>query len=142
MDKVDYRETQLWADARALILEVYRATSNWPEDGRDLANDLRGVARTIARTVPGAFKRAGIAGNVQLQMAKGSFGELEALAEIAVELGYLEAAVPDRVRELAIPIEAKFRELSVEAKKAATEMMRRRTSFLGGADFDDDEDDF
>lgn len=141
-DKVNYRETQLWADAKAFVLEVYRVTSNWPDEGQDLAKDLRGIARTVVRTVPGAFKKGGITGNVHLQMSRGSFGELEALTEVAVALGFLEPTSSDGIRGLANPVEAKFRELGAEAKKQASEMMRNRTSLFGGGGLDDDDDDF
>ncbi len=139
-EKVNYRETQLWADAKAFVLEVYRVTSNWPDEGQDLAKDLRGIARTIARTVPGAFKIGGITGNVHLQMSRGSFGDLEALSEVAVALGFLEPTASDGIIVLANPIEAKFRELGAEAKKQASEMMRKRTSLFGGGGLDDDDD--
>lgn len=138
--KVNYRETPLWSDAKAFVLEVYRVTSNWPDEGQDLAKDLRLIARTVARTVPGAFKRGGI--NFPLQMARGTFGELEALLEVAVALGFLEPTSSNGLRDLASPIEAKFRELVSEAKKRESEMMRNRTSLFGGGGFDDDDDDY
>ncbi|MBV6459796.1 MAG: hypothetical protein HONBIEJF_02949 [Fimbriimonadaceae bacterium] len=140
--KVNYRETQLWIDAKALALEVYRLSANWPQEGQELATEIRGLARTVVRSVPNAFKKPGISGNFYLQLSRGSFAELEALLEIAVELGFLEPTASGKVQELAKPIEAKFSELAAEAKKHAKEMMHKRTSLFGGGGFDDDDDDF
>lgn len=138
MDQIDYKDTQLWADSKALALEVYRVTESWGPEAKELVQEIRGVLRSIIRGVPGAFKKAGLAGNIHLEMNRGHFAELALLLELAETLGYAETGSTRPALEAVAPVEAKFRELSRAAKDRARELMRQRTVPFG---LDDDDDD-
>lgn len=139
MDKVNYRETQLWADTKELAVATYRHTSTWTEDGKAVATEIQQLTRTLARAVPNAFKKPGMSGNINLKMAVGNFAELDALLEIALALGFADDAVVAELRRLAEPVENKLRELNKEAKKYAAEAMAKRMSrFSPIADEDED----
>jgi hypothetical protein len=140
MSVIDYRETELWEHAKALLVETYRLTLAFPPEGKDLANDIRGNVRYLVRVVPNAFKKGGISGNMHLDMAKGQVAELEGLCECAEVLGFAPPGSLSTLVERAAPIRQKFRELSQEARQHANELMRKRSSMDNY--FGDEGDDF
>jgi len=133
---IDYRETELWGRAKAVLVETYRLTAGWPEDGKGLAEDIRSAVRLIVRSVPGAFKKGGITGNVHLQMAQPHFAELEAMMEAAEALSFVAAGHFAPLAELLAPVEAELRELAQASREHAREL-RQRSRF---DPFGDDED--
>lgn len=141
MASVSYKETELWLRAKSLLIETYRLTQGWPEDGKDLAKDIRTSVRQIVRSVPNAFKKGGITGNVHLRMSTGQFAELEALCEAAEALRFVEPTLLQPLLELSVPIQAEFRDLAKAAQERARDLMKKRTSLLG-VGLDEDEVDF
>jgi hypothetical protein len=141
MASVDYKETELWLNAKTLLIETYRLTQGWPEGGKDLAKEIRGLARQIVKSVPNAFKKGGIAGNVHLRMTKGNFAEFEALCEAAAALGIVEPTHFQPLQGLLGPVQAEFSALGRASREHARELMKDRTRLMGGA-LDDDDDDF
>ena len=141
MASVNYKESELWLRAKTLLIETYRLTQGWPEDGKDLAKDIRTCARLIVRSVPSAFRKGGITGNVHLKMSGGQFAEFEALCEAAEALRFVEPTLLRPLLDLAAPIQAEYRDLAKAAQQHARELMKKRTSLFGGG-LDDDEEDF
>lgn len=141
MASINYKETELWQRAKALLTETYRLTQGWPDDGKDLANDIRSTVRQMVRAVPNAFKKGGITGNVHLRMSKGQFAELDALCEAAEALRFVESKSLRLLIDLSGPIEAEFGDLAKASQEHARELMKKRTRLFGGG-FDEDDDDF
>ncbi len=142
MDQVNYQETELWAEANALLLHAYSLTQTWPSEALDLAKELQQIVRSIVRAIPGAFKKGGITGNISLKMAGGNFAEFEALCAVAVSLGYLDSQAETYIKGMMSPVRARFRQLHQASKQHAKELMKKRASMFGGDFGDDDEDDF
>ena len=129
------------ATSEGLLIETYHLTQGWPEDGKDLADDIRSSVRHLVRSVPSAFKKGGFGGNIHLKMSNGLFAEIEALCEAAVALGYVEPATLKPLTELLAPIRAEFSELAKASQEHARELMKKRSSFLGDG-LDEEDDDF
>jgi hypothetical protein len=137
---IDYKETALWQRAKALLVETFRLTRGWPEDGKDLSDDLRACVRQIVKSVPGAFKRNGISGNVHVQMLGGLIAELEALCEAAEALRFVEPEQLQPLLQLSLPMQTELRDLAKASRERTRELISKRTQLLGGGLNEEDDD--
>ena len=87
-----YRDLEIWSQAMALTLEVYRITASFPQAERfGLTSQLRraavavpsNVAEGHARSTRGEYKNF-------LSVARGSVVEVEVQLTLARELGYVD----------------------------------------------------
>jgi four helix bundle protein len=102
----DATNLRVTTEARLLALEVYRATSMFPDGERfGLTSQMRRCAVSIGSNIAEGCGRFGNRELVQfLQIALGSVSELEYQAEIATDLAFFskDAAPPllDRIRKV------------------------------------------
>ena len=83
-----YRDLLVWQKAKALSINVYRATEVFPRS--DAVSIVSNIAEGQGRLTSGEFLHF-------LGLARGSLMELEAQLAIAVELRYLELASHGRL---------------------------------------------
>lgn len=136
MAAFNYKETELWHNSKAFLIETYRLTQDWSENGKDLADSIRSLAQHVVRSVPNAFKKPGISGNYHLDLSISHLSELDALCDVAEALGFVEVGTFDPLLAMAEPIRAEFKALDKAAKLRAQELMKSRTTMF---DIDDEE---
>jgi len=87
-----YKDLEAWQCARALVLEIYRNTSNFPrEEMFGLTSQLRRVAVSVASNIAegkGRFSDREL--GQFLAVARGSVFEIETQVAIAMDLGFLD----------------------------------------------------
>jgi len=97
----DFRNLRVWQEAHQLVLAIYRATENMPDQERfGLTSQMRRAAVSIpsniaegcGRDSDSEFKRF-------LQIAMGSASELEYQLLLARDLGMLDVSLFDRTAE-------------------------------------------
>jgi four helix bundle protein len=95
----DFHHLKAWQHAKALAVEAARAAARFPPDERfALADQLRRAAYGAALSVAeGASRRGPREYRQYLAVARASLTEVQAILEIAVELGYLEPTARARL---------------------------------------------
>ena len=85
----DYRQLQVWLDARQLALEVYAATSKFPREERfGLSSQMQRASVSITSNIAEGCGRGSKKELARfLEIARGSAFELESQIDIAVGLG-------------------------------------------------------
>jgi four helix bundle protein len=94
-----YEDLVVWRKAMGLVIEVYRATSQFPrEEMYDLTSQLRRSAVSVPSNIAEGQGRATKGEFVQfLANARGSLYELKTQTLIAKELGFLSPECQSRV---------------------------------------------
>jgi four helix bundle protein len=87
----DFYNLQVWHKAHALVLDVYRATGNFPKrEMFGLTDQMRRSSASIATNIAEGCGRSSQAELVRfLKMSQGSAKELEYQELLARDLGYL-----------------------------------------------------
>lgn len=87
----DYRKLEVWKLAKDFAVDTYRASSCFPAEERyGLTSQIRRAAVSIAANIAEGSGRDSEQELLRfLRIALGSLNEVETLAEIAVELGFL-----------------------------------------------------
>lgn len=136
----NYRDSELWNDARALVREAYRVTQSWPDtECRGLTEEVRGSARAIAKLIPGAIrKKAGPAGRPMWTYAMHSFTDLEVVCTLATDLEFTDSSSTKKLLELCEIIHSQVKTLAREAREVAKE---QRSKAFGMDIFEDDDDE-
>ena len=91
-DKItNFRDLQVWQLGKQIVVNVYRATKEFPADERfGLISQMRRAAVSIPSNVAEGFNRRNNKEYCQfLHIALGSCGELETQVEVSFDLGYL-----------------------------------------------------
>ncbi len=97
-----YKDLGVYRKSYALVLEVYTRTKGLPIDEQyGLQGQMRRAAVSIPLNIAEGYGRQGSTKEVcqYLRMARGSSNELEVLAQLAGDLGYLEAERSMRLAE-------------------------------------------
>jgi four helix bundle protein len=86
-----FTELKVWQRSHALVLDVYRLTSNFPADERfGLTSQLRRAAASVPTNIAEGAKRTGRQDYARfLNIAQGSLAETEYLVMLSRDLGYL-----------------------------------------------------
>ena len=94
----NFRDLDVWKLGKKIVLEVYRATKEFPkEELYGLVGQMRRAALSIPSNVAEGFNRVHNREYRQfLFVALGSCAELETEVEVASELGYLTQADRDQ----------------------------------------------
>ena len=87
----DFRRLELWQQAHALALEMYRSTSRFPQEEKfGLSNQRRRAAASISANLAKGCGRSGDADFARfVRIAFGSAGELECQPLLARDLGFI-----------------------------------------------------
>ena len=95
----DFRRLEVWCRARDLVVEVDRATRQFPRSDRGvIASQLRRAALSIPANIAEGCGRHSRRETVQyLRVASGSATEAESHLEVAAGLRYLNAAQRERL---------------------------------------------
>ena len=118
-----YRDLLVWQKAKALAVEIYRATETFPRSELyGLQSQLRRAAVSVAsniaegqgRLTPGEFQQS-------LGHSRGSLLELETQLAIAADLKYLSAAQLERLLQASYQVLGLLNRLldSLSAKRPA-----------------------
>ena len=94
-----YQDLLAWQKAHALTIEVYRVTRDYPtaEKFGLVSQSRRAAASVPANLAEGCGKRTRPQLRHSVDLASGSLSELEYWLLLARDLGYLDAAVSDRL---------------------------------------------
>jgi four helix bundle protein len=120
----DFRNTQAWHKAHALVLQTYRVTRSFPADERfNLTSQVRRAALSIPTSIAEGCGRETDRELARfLQIAAGSASELEYLMLAARDLSYIDAeahgSLDISVNEVKKMLNAFVRSLRVSANKA------------------------
>ena len=92
MRRSDFRDLQIWHKGKAVCIELYRVTANFPSDEKfGMVAQVRRAALSVTSNIAEGHGRSS---NQEfcwfLFMSLGSIRELESLVEISQELGFLE----------------------------------------------------
>ena len=92
-----FRDLIAWQKSYKLALNVYRATSAFPEEERfGLATQMRRAVSSVPANIAEGFGRQGRKELIQfLQIAQGSLLELETHIQLAADLKYLKNSTTD-----------------------------------------------
>ncbi len=92
MTVVNFTDLLVWQKAHDLVLLVYKATKNFPEDEKfALTNQLRRAAVSITSNIAEGFGRNTSKDKVHFySMSKGSLLEVQSQLYIAKDLGYIK----------------------------------------------------
>ena len=138
----NFKDTELWQNARSLVREAYRVTQSWPDDAgnRGLTAEVRAAARGIAKMVPGALlKKSGPGGRAMWTYSMDNFTDLEVVCALAEDLDYTDEAATKALLEMSELVRVELKALG----KEASEIARRKQSKMFGMEMfgDDDEDE-
>ena len=94
-----WQRLEAWKAAHRLVLELYRATEAWSRAERyGLTGQVRRAAVSIPANIAEAMGLRGFTERARhLNIALGSFAELEYLLELALDLGVLSEQEHDRL---------------------------------------------
>ena len=95
----NYKDLLVWQRALAFAVEIYRATQRFPrEEIYGLTSQIRRAAVSLPSNIAeGQARSTDPAFANHLDIALGSAAELETQLTIACEVGYLSAAVHERL---------------------------------------------
>ena len=94
-----YERLQAWQLSHALVIEIYRLTSHWPDHERfGLISQVRRAAVSIPTNIPeGSAKRGPREFRRFLDVVLGSIAELTYLLRLAHDLGYITTNEYERI---------------------------------------------
>ena len=97
-----FSELEAGQVARRLVLEVYRASNSFPpEEVYGMRRQVRNAATSIAANIAEGFGRYHYKDNLKfLDNARGSLAETENFMLLATDVGYLDAATTEEIRDL------------------------------------------
>ncbi|PKL74533.1 MAG: hypothetical protein CVV27_20030 [Candidatus Melainabacteria bacterium HGW-Melainabacteria-1] len=95
----DYQKLNVWKQAHAWVVEVYRKSGGFPGEERfGLTSQLRRAAVAVpTNLVEGCGRRSGKDVSHFVQIAIGSSNESEYLLHLARDLGYLDSQVAEQL---------------------------------------------
>ena len=93
----DYRDLEVWKAGMALAKMAYKETAEFPrEELYGLVSQMRRASVSIPANIAECFGRETTGAFIQfLRVAQGSLKELETLAELSNELGFLAEGVTE-----------------------------------------------
>jgi four helix bundle protein len=88
-----FTDLKVWQRSHALVLEIYRLSSDFPREKRSgLTSQLRRAAASVPTNIAEGSKRRGGQEYARfLNLAEGSLAEAEYLTVLSRDLGYLTA---------------------------------------------------
>ena len=94
----DFRQLKVWERSHALVLELYRATQDFPVVERyGLTSQLRRAALSVPTNIAEGARRANPREYANfLNIAQGSLSETEYLLLVSRDLGYIPAPIAGR----------------------------------------------
>jgi four helix bundle protein len=94
-----FTEIRAWQGAHALVLEVYRASRDFPKEERyGVTSQLRRASVSVAANIAEGAKRDSNADYSRfLNMAEASMAETEYLLLLCRDLGYLETGLAEKL---------------------------------------------
>jgi four helix bundle protein len=97
----NYKELEVWQQAKAFAVQIYRATEAFPRsDLFGLTNQLRRAPVSVPANIAEGWGRGSTKECIQfLTIARGSLMELETHAIIAGDLGYLKTPEVESFQE-------------------------------------------
>lgn len=92
MRRSDFRDLQVWQKARVLCVDLYKITNGFPSDEKfGIVLQIRRAAISVPSNIAEGHGRSSKEDFRRfLFMSLGSLRELESLAEISSDLGYLQ----------------------------------------------------
>ena len=105
-----FEALEVWQKARALANEIYRISSagRFSKDFV-LRDQIRRAAISISSNIAEGFERGGNQEFLQfLSIAKGSAGEVRSHLQLALDQGYFDKAMFDRLRDSAVDVSGKL----------------------------------
>ncbi len=95
-----------WQEAHKLILEVYRATDNFPnKEMFGLTNQMRRAAVSISSNIAEGFSRSSNADKVHFYtMSMGSLTELQNQLLISRDIGYLNKEIFESIANQSVRV--------------------------------------
>ena len=102
----DFRQIQVWHKAHQLVLDVYRATRDFPTDERyGLTSQLRRAAASIPTNIAeGCGKSTDKDFARYLQISYGSANEVDYLLLLAKDLSILRPEIYDNINSTLIEV--------------------------------------
>ena len=99
-----FRDLKVWQKAMLLVEDVYRASKQFPRDERfGLTSQLRRAAVSIPSNIGEGGRRKRTKAQLNhLDIALGSQGEVEVQVELALRLGYSNAAAHALIQARAV----------------------------------------
>lgn len=96
-----FADIKVWQEAHALVLDVYRATKNFPSEERyGLTSQLRRAVVSIAANIVEGSRRESRTEYARfLNISQGSLAETEYLMMVSRDLGYFEPPVAEALLE-------------------------------------------
>ncbi len=97
-----FEEIEVWQKARVLTQEIYTVTND-ARFSRDFAlcKQLRRASVSVMSNIAEGYERDGTGEFVQfLSIAKGSAGEVKAQLYVALDQGYIDRTVFDRLSDM------------------------------------------
>lgn len=97
-----FEEIEVWQKARVLTQEIYMVTND-ARFSRDFAlcKQLRRASVSVMANIAEGYERDGTGEFVQfLSIAKGSAGEVKAQLYVALDQGYIDRTVFDRLSDM------------------------------------------
>ncbi len=97
----NYRNLRAWQAGLELVQAIYRLTADFPDDERfGLSSQMRRAAISIPSNLAEGNERGSRADKRRLVViARGSVAELETQTEIAIKLGFTDAAAAEPIFE-------------------------------------------
>ena len=94
MNELTHRNLAAWREAMALVVAIYRQTAGFPKEERyGLTSQIRRAAVSIPSNIAEGAGRNSPRELLQfLGVTCGSLAELDTQLELAVQLGYMDAA--------------------------------------------------
>jgi four helix bundle protein len=119
----DYRKLRVFDEADALILDIYRATSDFPEEERYglRAQIRRGAVSSAANIVEGSSRRTTPDFCRFLEVAHGSAREVEYLLSVARRLDFMDY-------DTAIELEARYSAVQGKLQRLMDELLASERS--------------
>ncbi|MBI1334420.1 MAG: four helix bundle protein [Armatimonadetes bacterium] len=92
MRRSDFRDLQVWVKGRAICIDLYKVTANFPvQEQYGIVSQIRRAAVSVPTNIAEGHGRSSDADFVRfLHISLGSVKELETLLDISVELGYFK----------------------------------------------------
>ena len=97
----NYKELKVWQKSYKLCLEIYRTTAKFPKEERyGLTSQIRRSAVSIPSNIAEGYGRKTTADYIRyLYIAYGSVCELEPQILLSMDLGYVDSAVIEKIKD-------------------------------------------
>jgi len=109
----NYKELKVWQKSYRLCLEIYKVTTKFPKEERfGLTSQMRRAAVSVPSNIAEGYGRKTTSDYIRmLYIAYGSNCELETQVLLAGDLGYIESAAIEEVKERILEIERMIKAL-------------------------------